>query len=69
MTMKEMKVCYYESEFILDSFIFSVSPARFLRWLTAIVEFIPWSRVCRLVTYCDLLLVSLKNFRMVDHYR
>ena len=31
----------YESKFILDSFIFCVSPARFLRWLAAIVDFFP----------------------------
>ena len=36
---------FYESKFILDSFIFHVSPARFLRWLAAIVAFSPRSRV------------------------
>ena len=35
----------YESKFILDSFIFRVSPARFLRRLAAIINIFPWSRV------------------------
>jgi hypothetical protein len=35
----------YESKFILDSFIFCVSPARFLRRLAAIVAFFARSRV------------------------
>ena len=41
---------FYESKFILDSFIFCVSPARFLRWFAAIVDFSTRSRVS-LVTY------------------
>ena len=40
----------YESKFILDSFIFCVSPARFLRRLAAIVDFSTRSRV----SSCDL---------------
>jgi hypothetical protein len=44
---------YYESKFILDSFLFRVSPARFLRRLAAIVDFSTRSRVC-LVTYLAL---------------
>jgi hypothetical protein len=35
----------YESKFILDSFIFWISPARFLRWLAAIINIFPRSRV------------------------
>ena len=35
----------YESKFILDSFIFRVSPARFLRRLAAIINIFPRSRV------------------------
>ena len=41
---------HYESKFILDSFLFWVFPARFLRWLAAIVNLLPLSRVCS----CDL---------------
>ena len=37
---------FYESKFILDSFIFWVFPVRFLRWLAAIVNIFPRSRVC-----------------------
>ena len=40
----------YESKFILDSFLFWVFPARFLRWLAANVNLLPRSRVCS----CDL---------------
>ena len=40
----------YESKFILDSFIFCVSPARILRWFAANVDFFPWSHVFS----CDL---------------
>ena len=36
---------------ILDSFIFRVFPAKFLRWFSSIVEFIPRSRVYSLVTF------------------
>ena len=43
-------LCCYESKFILDSFIFRVSPARFLRRLAAIINIFPRSRVT-LVTY------------------
>jgi hypothetical protein len=43
----------YESKFILDSFIFRVSPARFLRRLAAIVNIFPRSRVFH-VTYLAL---------------
>ena len=41
---------YYESKFTLDSFLFWVFPARFLRWLAANVNLLPRSRVCS----CDL---------------
>src|ERR1700678_352835 len=41
---------FYESKFILDSFIFWVFPARFLRRLAANVNLLPRSRVCS----CDL---------------
>ena len=34
---------YYESKFILDSFLFWVFPARFLRWLAANVNLFTWS--------------------------
>ena len=40
-----MAVPSYESKFILDSFIFRVSPARFLRRLAANVAFFARSRV------------------------
>ena len=40
-----ISILYYESKFILDSFIFCVSPARFLRRLAANVAFFAWSRV------------------------
>ena len=36
----------YESKFILDSFLFWVFPARFLRWLAANVNLLPRSHVC-----------------------
>ena len=35
----------YESKFILDSFLFCVSPARILRWVVAIIAFFARSRV------------------------
>ena len=38
-------VKYYESKFILDSFIFRVSPTRFLRHLATIINIFPRSRV------------------------
>src|SRR5271168_3462799 len=41
---------FYESKFILDSFIFWVFPARFLRRLAANVNLLPRSCVCS----CDL---------------
>ena len=41
---------FYESKFILDLFIFCVSPARFLRHLAAIINIFPRSCVT-LVTY------------------
>ena len=37
---------FYESKFILDSFLFWVFPARFLRWLAANINLLPRSRVC-----------------------
>src|SRR5271168_1303046 len=49
---------HYESKFILDSFIFRVSPARFLRWFAAIVDFSTWSRVCS----CDLFGINQVRF-------
>ena len=39
-----LTVWHYESKFILDSFIFWVSPAKFLRGLAANVDFSTWSR-------------------------
>ena len=48
----------YESKFILDSFIFRVSPARFLRWFAAIVDFSTRSRVCS----CDLFGINQVRF-------
>jgi hypothetical protein len=50
----------YESKFILDSFLFRVSPARFLRRLAAIINIFPRSRVC-LVTYLALTRGDLKT--------
>ena len=41
---------FYESKFILDLFIFRVSPVRFLRRLAAIINIFPRSRAT-LVTY------------------
>ena len=48
--MKQPTIGFYESKFILDSFLFWVFPARFLRRLAAIVNLLPRSRVCS----CDL---------------
>jgi len=36
-----LKKGFYKSKFILDSFIFCVSPAKFLRWVNDIVTFFP----------------------------
>ena len=42
---------FYESKFILDSFIFWVFPARFLRWFAANVDFSTRSRVSTCVLF------------------
>ena len=55
----------YESKFILDSFLFRVSPARFLRRLAAIINIFPRSRVC-LVTY---LALTRGDFNTIGFYR
>ena len=41
----------YESKFILDSFIFHVSPMRFLRWLATIVAFPHSHMICYTCKY------------------
>ena len=48
----------YESKFILDSFIFWVFPARFLRWFAANVDFSTRSRVCT----CDMFGINQGRF-------
>src|SRR5271168_2531517 len=53
-----IKNLFYKSKFILDSFIFRVSPARFLRWFAAIVDFSTRSRVCS----CDLFGINQVRF-------
>jgi hypothetical protein len=52
----------YESKFILDSFIFCVSPAKKLRRLAANVDFSTRSRVCTLVTFLSVKIVSIQNY-------
>ena len=49
----------YESKFILDSFLFYVSPARFLRRFAAIVDFSTRSRVYS----CDLFGINQVRFK------
>ena len=44
--VRSKQLVYYESKFILDSFLFWVFPARFLRWLAANINLLPRSRVC-----------------------
>ena len=51
-------VIYYESKFILDSFIFWVFPARFLRRLAAIVNIFPRSCICS----CDVFGINQVRF-------
>jgi len=57
---------HYESKFILDSFIFCVSPARFLRRLAANVDFSTRSRVYS----CDLIsqIKFLKWLAIIDFF-
>ena len=56
---------YYESKFILDSFLFRVSPARILRWVASIVAFFARSRVIH-VTYLGEIFETLAS--IVDFF-